>query len=100
MAELKEISIGIAQVLQNSKIPEPLPVQLWNEPAANAASLVRHVIDECIDAGISLAAVRVDEDCWHAWVLDGLEPAHRGVPLQRDRQLRQTVEFYRFPAAA
>jgi len=96
MAELKEIAIGIAQVLQHSGKPEPLPIQLWDEPPSHAANLVRHVIDECLDAGMPLACVKVDDSCWQAWVLDGLEPSHRGVPLRRDPDLRQQLEFYRF----
>lgn len=96
MADLNEIAIGITQVLQHSSKPEPLPIQLWNEPPAHAASLVRHVIDECLDAGVPLALVRVDDSCWQAWVLDGLEPCHRGVPLARDHSLKRRLEFYRF----
>ena len=96
MAELKEIAIGIAQVLQQSAKPEPLPIQLWNEPPSHAANLVRHVIDECLDAGMPLNCVKVDDSCWQAWVLDGTEPAHRGVPLQRDPSLNQRLEFYRY----
>ena len=98
MAELKEIAIGIAQVLQHSAKPEPLPIQLWNEPPSHAANLVRHVIDECLDAGMSLGSVNIDDSCWQAWVLDGLEASHRGVPLRRDPSLKQRLEFYRFPS--
>jgi hypothetical protein len=95
MAELKEIAIGIAQVLQHSSSPDPLPIELWNEPPSHAANLVRHVVDECADAGIKLSSVSLDEACWQAWVLDGVEPSHRGVPLIRDSRLRQRLEFYR-----
>jgi len=96
MAELKEIAIGIAQVLRQSPIPEPLPIQLWDEPPSHAANLVRHVIDECVDAGLPLAFVAVDDSCWQAWVLDGIEPSHRGVALRREAKLQQRLEFYRF----
>lgn len=96
MAELKEIAIGIAQVIQFSDKPEPLPIELWNEPPSHAANLVRHVIDECMDAGVRLQCVKVDEGCWQAWVLDGVEPSHRGVPLRKDPNLQQRLEFYRF----
>src|SRR6476660_9865923 len=98
MAELKEIAIGIAQILQHSAKPEPLPIELWNEPPSHAANLVKHVIDECLDAGMPLNCVKVGDSCWHAWVLDGVEPSHRGVSLRRDPSLDQQLEFYRYPS--
>ena len=95
MADIKEIAIGIAGVLRHWSKPEPLPIQLWDEPPSHAANLVRHVIDECLDAGVPLRSVRVDESCWQAWMLDGVEPSHRGVPLRKDPTLQKRLEFYR-----
>lgn len=72
-----------------------MPIDLRNESPGEAANLVRYVIDECLDGGVRLAYVNVSESCWKAWVLDGLEPSHRGVPLRRDPGLRERIEFFR-----
>jgi hypothetical protein len=91
MASLKEIALGITQVLQGSPNPEPLTIDLWNESTAEAASLIKFVIDECGDAGISLAMVTVDQK-----IAKGLDlPAHRGVLILGAPHLTDRIEFFR-----
>ena len=60
MLELRDLALGIAAALQAVTEPEPLAVNLWNHSPETAAYLVKAVLEECSDAGITLARVRVD----------------------------------------
>jgi len=60
MLELRDFALEITATLQAVNEPEPLRLDLWNHSPATAAYLIAAVIDECGDAGIALAKVRID----------------------------------------
>jgi hypothetical protein len=96
MPELRELAFRIACALRANG-PEPLCVELWHQSPDNAAYLVRAVINECRDAGISLERVRVDRyvavalhgpSGWRSWV-------HDGVRLEVGDALFQQADIFR-----
>lgn len=60
------MAIGIASALASVTL-DPLPVQLRGLSLDAAAYLVRAVVRECTDAGISLHSVKVDAELF-AWL--------------------------------
>lgn len=62
MAEIREIALAMAVILRTSADPEPLPVALKGESLADAALLVRTIIRECSDAGVSLHKIEMGSD--------------------------------------
>lgn len=96
MASMKEIAIGIAQVLLQSREPEPLYLDLWNESPNEVAKLVRGVLAECADGGIPLRLIRVPSSCW-AFLADDASGLIRpeGARVESAADLDQRVEFWR-----
>jgi len=61
---MREIALGISSVLQHSTTPEPLSIDLWNEPPDEAAALVKALLAECHDAEIAVATIKVPKEVW------------------------------------
>lgn len=91
MAGIAEMALGIASVLRSGSAPNPLPVDLWGYAPDDGAEFLRHLTDECADAGIVIKEIRVDPAYVHqltrsktesGLVLQGItitaEPACRG----------------------
>lgn len=96
MATMKEIGLGLTTLLRASKTPEPLAVDLWNERPAEAAALVRSILAECHDAGISLKVVRVPQSVWAFLAQDAssiVRPLDAQVVV--DPALKDRLEFWR-----
>ena len=89
MANLIEIAIGLTQVLRVSAQPEPLGIDLRGQSPAEARFLVKKVLDECLDADLSLALVCVDP------AIGAFE--HRGISVEISNVLDRRIEFYREP---
>lgn len=96
MASMKEIAIGIAQVLLQSREPEPLYLDLWNESPDEAAELVRGVLAECADGAVPLCLVRVPNSCW-VFLGPDLDDFVRpeGARVEAESSLDQRLEFWR-----
>ena len=92
MAELQEIALGIAGVLQHSPLPEPLPITFRGQTLGDGADVVLRIVAECMDADISLSHVALDPALW------GFLQANRqpmAVPLVSALQLSGEALFYR-----
>jgi len=90
--------LGITAALQAARTPEPLGVDLWSQSPDSAARLSELVIEECGDAGVSLARVMVNP---YVAVAMGRPPAggrwfYRNSILEADAALVQRIEFHRF----
>lgn len=96
MAEIREIAIGLATVLKTSREPEPLPITLRGQSLADAALLVRCVIRECSDAGVSLHKVEGPPELLR-YMRDGHLPggSYLGVQLIEATDLGTELRFYR-----
>jgi hypothetical protein len=99
MLELRDLALGIAAALQAVAEPEPLAVNLWNHSPETAAYLVKAVLEECSDAGITLARVRVDPCVAVAMhrPFTGSRGSYRDIAIEVDADLFQRVEFHRLP---
>jgi hypothetical protein len=97
MLELRDFALKIAATLQAVKEPEPLRLELWNHSPATAAYLIAAVIEECGDAGIALAKVRIDPYVAVAMhnPATGNRWSYRDVAIEADAALFQCVEFHR-----
>ena len=98
MAELRDDALRITAALQAARTPEPLGVDLWNQSPASAARLVELVIEECGDAGVPLARVRVDP--YVAVAMGGPRAggrwSYQGSIVEADAALLQRIELHRF----
>lgn len=94
MAGIREIAIGVTTALSSKIAVNPMSLDFWNQTPEEAVELVNAVVDECVDAGISLTRVAVDPVVWGA-----LPPTSRGnirgVTIEPDRGLVGRVAFYR-----
>ena len=72
-------------------------MDLWNEAPDNAAELVSRVISECVDAGIPLVLVEVDERTKTGFAV---KFATGTVSVRVNPRLDNRVEFYRRPPVA
>jgi hypothetical protein len=96
MAGNREVAIGIATVLSSTSTPEPLPLVLSNQSLADAALILRNVIRECADAGVSLHTVKVGPELLRH-LRDGLlpGPSYLGVQTASDDNLGTELLLYR-----
>lgn len=96
MAEIREIALGIATVITSSNEPEPFPVILKGQSLPDAALLIRAVINECADAGLTLQKVEVGIELLHH-LRDGHLPERscRGVQIVGVDELSTQLLFYR-----
>ena len=60
MAGIAEMALGIATVLRSGSAPNPLPVDLWGYAPDDGADMLRHLANECADAGILIQEIRAD----------------------------------------
>ena len=60
MAGIPEMALGIATVLRSGSAPNPLPVDLWGYAPDDGADMLRHLTNECADAGIVVQEIRAD----------------------------------------
>lgn len=54
------MALGIASVLRSGSSPNPLPVDFKGYAPDDGADFLRHLADECADAGIAIGEIRVD----------------------------------------
>jgi hypothetical protein len=99
MAELRDHALRMVGALLAGREPEPLGLDLWSHSPDGAARLVEAVIEECSDAGVALARVRVDPCVAVAMRAPaaGRSWSYRGTVLEVDATLFQRVEFHRSP---
>lgn len=96
MATMDEIALGIASVLRATKLPEPLPVDLWGDSLHEGSIFVRAVISECSDASIPLRFVTVPLDLWTELTFNADARSEiEGVRIEPLAQLKGRVEFWR-----
>ena len=60
MAGIAEMALGIAAVLRSGAAPNPLPVDLWGYAPDDGADMLRHLANECADAGIRVQEIKAD----------------------------------------
>ena len=60
MAGIPEMALGIASVLRSGSAPNPLPIDFKGYAPDDGAEFLRHLTDECADAGIPIKEIRVD----------------------------------------
>lgn len=97
MAGVKEMALGIASALRSKIAPNPLPVELWGYAPEDAAQLLKLIVDECVDADISLREIRVDPDIVHELTGSKSECGvfHRDVAISADPDCGGRVDIYR-----
>ena len=54
------MALGIASVLRSGVAPNPLPVDLWGYAPDDGADMLRHLVNECADAGIVVQEIKAD----------------------------------------
>jgi len=94
VAGIREMALGLTTVLQRTPVPEPLPVDLWNEAPQDAVAMVKAVIAECRDAEVSLALVRLPKALW-SWLDEEQYETPTGTQIEADGRLSDRIEFYR-----
>lgn len=96
MAGIAEMALGIASTLRSGSAQSPLPVELWGQAPADAAQLVKLIVDECVDAGIALRKIRVDPVIVHELTGSKSEcgVVHRDVPISADTACGGRVDIY------
>ena len=91
MANYKEAGLGIASAIASERSPDPLPILLKGQELPEAAKIVLAVIEECEQAGISLARVDMDPELYSE-VQPHLPPS---VKAMSDADLRSEVRFFK-----
>lgn len=86
MAGIAEMALGIASMLRSNATPNPLPVDLWGYAPDDGADLLRHLADECADAGIIIQEIKADPAFVHQLTRSKIES---GLVL---RDIRITAE--------
>ena len=85
-------------VLQVSKLPEPLGVDLVGHSSSEAIFLVRAVVDACERRGSPLSLIRVAMS-YGAIVSRTFGPGlmyYEGVKIALASELNERIEFHRF----
>ena len=101
MARLDEIAEGLSTVLQLSKTPEPLGVDLVGHSPAEVTFLIRAVVDACRRRSAPLALVRVGSVC-ASNIVRALSPEplrYEGVPIEVAPDLAHRIELFRLAIA-
>lgn len=95
MAGIHEIALGIASVLRSGAGPNPLPVDLWGYAPDDGADFLRHLADECADAGIAVQEIRADPAFVHQLTRSKSETGSllRGIRIAADPACRGRVEI-------
>ena len=94
MAGIHEMALGIATVLRSGSAPNPLPVDLWNYASDEGADFLRHLADECADAGIAVKEIRADPAIVHQLTRSKTESGCnlRGIVVTADAACRGRIE--------
>ena len=94
MAGIAEMALGIASVLRSGSGPNPLPVDLWNYAPDDGADFLRHLADECADAGIPIKEIRVDPAYVHQLTRSKTEGgcSLRGIVITADADCRGHIK--------
>lgn len=94
MAGVAEMALGIATVLRSGSAPNPLPMDLWNYAPDDGADLLRHLTNECADAGIAIQEIRVDPAYVHRLTRSKTESGCtlRGIAITGDPAGRGRIE--------
>lgn len=97
VANLKEIALGVTAALQFGPEPEPLSIALWGQSPEEATFLLRAIIDECADAGVPLAKVRIDDVMLRRFDAgeSGDERLYRRVVIEAVPTLNASLELFR-----
>lgn len=100
MAGMREMAFGIALALRSGVAPNPLPVELWGYAPEDAAHLLKYLVDECVDAGITIREIRADPVVVHELSGSKSESGvfHRGVPTSADQECRGRLDIYSEPS--
>lgn len=95
MAGIAEMALGIATVLRSGSAPNPLPVDLWGYAPDDGADLLRHLTEECADAGIVIKEIRVDPAYVHQLTRSKTETGLvlRGIMITADTNCRGRIEI-------
>ena len=95
MAGIAEMALGLATVLRTGSAPNPLPVDLWNYAPDDGAELLRHIADECADAGIAVKEIRVDPAYVHQLTRSKTESGLilRDIAITADAACRGRIEI-------
>jgi hypothetical protein len=99
MARLDEIAEGIATVLNLSRTPEPLGVDLVGQSPAEVTFLVRAIVDACERRAAPLVCIRVATD-YASNLNRTLGPAplqYQGIQIELSADLDHRIELHRFP---
>ena len=94
MAGIAEMALGIASVLRSGSAPNPLPVDLWGYAPDDGADFLRHLTDECADAGIVIEEIRVDPAYVHQLTRSKTEGGCtlRGITIRAEPACRGRIE--------
>lgn len=98
MANLREVALGIVQVLGGSSTPEPLPITFRGQSIDEAAELLRYIAEEADDAHVPLLRVTMDPVLFSAIIatIDGPSPSVLdGLTLEPDEKLVAGFELHR-----
>lgn len=94
MAGIAEMALGMASILRSGSAPNPLPVDLWGYAPDDGADFLRHLTDECADAGIVIEEIRVDPAYVHQLTRSKTESGEvlRDIRITADPACRGRIE--------
>lgn len=95
MAGIPEMALGIATVLRSGRAPNPLPVDFRGYAPDDGAEFLRHLTNECADAGIPIKEIRVDPAYVHQLTRSKTESGVvlRGIMITADTNCRGRIEI-------
>ena len=95
MAGIAEMALGIATVLRAGSAPNPLPVDLWGYAPDDGADMLRHLTNECADAGILIQEIRADPVYVHQLTRSRTESsvALRDIRITADTACKGRIEI-------
>lgn len=87
--------LGLASVLRTGSAPNPLPIDFWNYAPDDGADFLRHLTDECADAGIPIKEIRVDPAYVHQLTRSKTESGAvlRDITITADPGCRERIEI-------
>lgn len=96
MAGIAEMALGIASVLRSGSASNLLPVDFKGYAPDDGAEFLRHLTDECADAGIAIKEIRVDPACVHQLTRSKTESGVvlRDIMITADLACGRSVEIY------
>ncbi len=96
MAGVKEMALGVATALRSKIAPNPFPVELWGYAPDDGADLLRHLADECADAGILIHEIRADPAIVHQLTRSKTESGLelRGISIAAESTCRGRIDIH------